>query len=205
MNNLIKSVLGFSNLSINDKVTKAQNIKDSMQSSGYLPASSMPITYPAIQTLITNLHNASVVASNGNTADTVYMHEQERVLLSAFIFLKAHIELTANNTTTPNAIITAAGLQIAVNGGNNGVTELTLNAIGNGKLQVSVPRQANEKAFVYEYSTDGGTTWLELISSSLSKVTLTNQTPGSNISVRYYSISKTGKSAYSQVKTAIIV
>ncbi len=205
MNNLIKSVLGFSNLSINDKVTKAQNIKDSMQSSGYFPASSMPITYPAIQTLITNLHNASVVASNGTTADTVYMHEQERVLLSAFNFLKAHIELVANNTTTPNAIITAAGLQVAVNGGNNGVTELTVNAIGNGKLQVSVPRQTSEKAFVYEYSTDGGTTWLELISSSLSKVTLSNQTPGSNISVRYYSISKTGKGAYSQTKSAIIV
>ena len=205
MNNLIKSVLGFSNLSINDKVTKAQNIKDSMQNSGYFPASGMPITYPSIQILITNLHNASVVASNGTTADTVYMHEQERVLLSAFNFLKAHIELTANNTTTPNAIITAAGLQVAVNGGNNGVTELTLSAIGNGKLQVSVPRQANEKAFVYEYSTDGGNTWLELISSSLSKVTLSNQTPGSNISVRYYSISKTGKGAYSQVKSAIIV
>ena len=205
MNNLIKSVLGFSNLSINDKVTKAQNIKDSMQSSGYFPASSMPITYPAIQTLITNLHNASVVASNGTTADTVYMHEQERVLLSAFNFLKAHIELVANNTTTPNAIITAAGLQVAVNGGNNGVTDLTLNAIGNGKLQVTVPRQASEKAFVYEYSTDGGNTWLELISSSLSKVTLSNQTPGSNISVRYYSISKTGKGAYSQTKSAIIV
>ncbi len=56
MNNLIKSVLGFSNLSINDKVTNAQNIKDSMQNNGYFQASSKPITYPAIQTLITNLY-----------------------------------------------------------------------------------------------------------------------------------------------------
>ncbi len=131
------------------------------------------------------------------------MHEQ--VLLSAFNFLKAHIELTANNTTTPNAIITTAGLQVAVNGGNNGVTDLILNAIGNGKLQVSVPSQASKKAFVYEYITDGGTIWLELISSSLSKVTLSNQTPGSNIPVSYYSISETGKGAYSQEKSAIIV
>ena len=205
MNNITKSVLGFSSLSINDKVTKAQNIKDSMQSSGYFPASSMPIMYPALQTLITNLHNASVVASNGTAADTVYMHEQERVLLSAFNFLKAHIELVANNTTTPSAIITAAGLQVAVNGGNNGITELTLNALGNGQLQVRVPRQASEKAFTYEYSTDGGTTWLELITSSLSKVSLTNQTPSATIYVRYLSISKTGKSAYSQVKSIIVL
>jgi hypothetical protein len=189
---------------VNDKVTKAQNIKDSMQNSGYFPASSMPMTYPVIQTLITNLHNASVAASNGTTADTVYMHEQERVLLSAFNFLKAHIELTANNTTTPNAIITAAGLQVSVNGGFNGVSELTLNAIGNGKLQVSIPRQTGEKAFTFESSTDG-ITWAEFASSTVTKVTLSSQTPGSTVYVRYYAISKTGKGAYSQVKSAIIV
>ena len=204
MNNLIKSVLGLSNLSINDKVTKAQNIKDSMQSSGYFPASSMPITYPAIQTLITNLHNAAVAASNGTTADTVFMHEQERVLVSAFNFLKAHIELVANNTTTPNAVITAAGLQVSVNGGNNGVSELTLNAIGNGKLQVSVPRQTGEKAFTFESSTDG-TTWVEFASSTVTKVTLAGQTPGSTIYIRYYAINKTGKTAYSQSKSAIVI
>jgi hypothetical protein len=205
MTPFLKSVLGLSNLPPADKVIKSQSIKDAMQSSGNFLASSMPITYPSIQTIITNLHNATVAASNGTTADTVFMHEQERILVSAFNFLKAHVEMVANNTTNPATIITSAGMQVAINGGNNAVSELTLNATGNGKLQVSVPRQTGEKAFVYEYSVDGGITWLELISSSLTKVTLSNQTPGSSISVRYYAISKTGKSAYSQIKSAIVV
>ena len=204
MNNLIKSVLGFSSLSINDKVTKAQNIKDSMQSSGYFPASSMPITYPAIQTVITNLHNASVVASNGTSADTVYMHEQERVLSSAFNFLKAHIELVANNSTVPSTIITAAGLQVAVLGGQNSVTELTLDALGNGNIKIRMPRQKGETAFIIESSTDN-ITWTEVLFSSNTTATLLNQVPVTTLYVRYSAISKAGKSASSQSKTVVVL
>jgi hypothetical protein len=43
------------------------------------------------------------------------------------------------------------------------------------------------------------------VASSLSKVTLANQTPGATIFVRYLAISKNGKGAYSQAKSAIIL
>lgn len=204
MKTIKKAALGFNNLTPEGKVLKAQSIKDSMQGSGNFPASSMPITYPAIQTIITNLHNSAVIASNGTTTDTSFMHEQERILVSAFNFLKAHVEFVANNNSDPATIIVSAGMQVAAIGGSNGVSELTLDALGNGILQVRVPRQTDEKAFIYEYSTDGNT-WIELASSSLTKVSLSNQTPGANIYVRYLAISKTGKSAYSQAKSAIIV
>ena len=205
MKTIVKAALGFSNLSPSEKVVKGQSIKDDMQNSGNFPASGMPITYPSIQTIITNLHNGTIAATNGTTTDTSVMHEQERILVSAFNFLKAHVEFVANAAIDPATVIISAGMQVATVGGANGVSVLTLDAMGAGKLQVRVPRQTDEKAFLYEYSTDGGTTWLELAYSSLSKVTLANQTPGATIFVRYLSISKTGKSAYSQAKSAIIV
>src|ERR1035437_5001238 len=117
MSGFKKSVLGLSALSPADKVIKTQNIKDSMQSSGNFPASNMPITYPAIQTLITNLHNAIVAASNGLPTDTAYMHEQEHLVQSAYNFIKAHIEFVANaNSSNVDSIITSAGLQVATLG-----------------------------------------------------------------------------------------
>ena len=204
MKTIVKAALGFSNLSPSDKVVKGQSIKDGMQSSGYFPASSMPITYPSIQTIITNLHNATIAATNGTATDTSIMHEQERILVTAFNFLKAHVEFVANAATDPATVIVSAGMQVSVTGGYNAVNELTIDALGSGKLQIRVPRLTNEKAFVYEYSTDN-TTWVELTYSSLSKVTLANQTPGVTIYVRYFSISKTGKSAYSAVKSAMVV
>ncbi len=199
-----KAALGFNNLSPEGKVIKAQSIKDGMQSSGNFPATSMPITYPVIQTIITNLHNSTVAASNGTTTDTSFTHEQERILVSAFNFIKAHVEFVSNNTADAATVIVSAGMQVAITGGANGVSELTLDALGNGTLQVRVPRQTGEKSFVYEYSADG-TTWVELTMSSLTKVALANQTPGSTIYVRYFGISKTGKSAYSQSKNAIVL
>ena len=204
MNTIVKAVLGLSTLSAADKVIKGQSIKDGMQNSGNFPASGMPITYPSIQSIITNLHTAVVTASAGNVSDTNNMHEQERILVSAFNLLKAHVEFVANNSTDPATIITSTGMQVATTGGNNSVSELTLDAIGNGSLQVRVPRQTNEKAFAFEYSTNG-TTWQEFTSSSLTKVTLPNQVLGSTVYVRYSPISKNGKGAYSQIKNAIIV
>lgn len=201
----IRALLGLTNLSPADKVVAAQNIKDSMQSSGNFPASSMPLSYPTLQTYITNLHQAIIAAINGTPSDTAYMHEQEHILVSALNFLKAHVEYIANaNSANTNSIITSAGMQIASTGGNNAVSELTLEATGNGKLQIRVPRQTNEKAFVFESSADG-VTWVEFASNSLTKITLSNQTPGSLVYIRFAAISKTGKGGYSQPKSAIVV
>lgn len=76
--------------------------------------------------------------------------------------------------------------------------------MGNGELQISVPRSAGEAAFVYQYSDDGGTTWQEFVSSKLATVTLKNQIPASTLHFRFAPIAKT-KGAFSQSKSAIVL
>jgi hypothetical protein len=158
MKTRVRVAMKLNSLSAEGKVVKAQSIKDAMQGSGNFAASSMPISYPTLQTLITNLHASVVAADNGTTTDTSHMHEQERILISAFNFIKAYVEMVANNAIDPTTVISSAGMQVAINGGPNAVTELTLDALGNGTLQVRIPRLTDEKAFVFESSTDG-TTW----------------------------------------------
>jgi hypothetical protein len=202
---LLKAILGLSKLSPADKVIKAQNIKDSMQSSGNFLASNMPITYLILQTLITDLHNAIIAAANGTPTDTAYMHEQERMLVNAFNLIKSHVEMVANNNSANAAsIITSAGMQVATLGGSNAVSELTLEALGNGKIKIRIPRQTGEKAFIFESSTDN-ITWTEVLFSSTTTVTLSNQTPVSTIYIRYSAISKTGKGASSQSKSVVVL
>ena|SRR3989344_5983994 len=102
----------------------------------------------------------------------------------------------------PATVIISAGLQVASQGGSNGVTELTLSA--DGKLTIRVPRGKNEKAFVYETSSDGAT-FSKAASSSLTKITINNLIAASTIYVRYYAISKIGESAVSQAKSVIVL
>ncbi len=202
---LLKAILGLSKLSPADKVIKAQNIKDSMQSSGNFLASNMPITYLILQTLITDLHNAIIAAANGTPTDTAYMHEQERMLVNAFNLIKSHVEMVANNNSANAAsIITSAGMQVATLGGSNAVSELTLEALGNGKIKIRVPRQTGEKAFIFESSTDN-ITWTEVLFSSNTTITLSSQIPVSTIYIRYSAISKTGKGASSQSKSVVVL
>ncbi len=205
MSQITKATIGLNKLSPADKVSKAQAIKDTMQASGNFPPAGMPITYAVVQTAITNLQNAILLAVNtNNPTNTANMHEQERVLISTFNFVKAHVEFVANKNIAPATIITSAGMQVALAGGANAVTELTLDTLGGGVVQVRIPRLANEKAFVIETSTDG-TTWLQANMSTLTKLKLTNLTAVTTLYVRYYAISKTGKGTISQVKTITVV
>jgi hypothetical protein len=202
---MTKATIKFGSLSPSDKVLKAQAIKDAMLASGNFPAGNMPITYVAIQTVINNLKTAIAAAAaiNKSPNDTAKLHEQERILVTAFNFIKAHVEFEANNATDPASIITSAGMQVAPFGGTNAVTELTLDALGNGTINIRVPRAIGEKAFIIEKSVDGNT-WVEAITSSLTKIKLTGLTPSTTVYIRYYAISKTGKTAASQAKTVIV-
>jgi hypothetical protein len=205
MSNKLKAVLGLSILTPEAKVTRAQGIKDDMQASGNFPNAQMPVTYTVIQSLIDNLHNAIIATNAGTVTSTSDMHEQERMLITAFNLVKAHVEYVANLTTDAGTVITSAGMQVLqIGGGGNGVSELTLDAMGNGSVMVRVPRGTGEKAFVYEMSADN-VSFTKVTSSSLVKITISGRTPGSTLYVRYYSISNNGEGATSQVKSVIVV
>ncbi len=176
-----------------------------MQASGNFPSNEMPITYSSLQTLVDNLHTAILATNSGSTSSTSNMHEQERMLVNGFNFIKSHVEYTSNNSLDPPTMITSAGMQVSTTGGaNNGVTELTLSADGNGKITIRIPRGKDEKAFVFETSTDG-IGFSKATSSSLTKVSIAGLTAATTVYVRYYAISKTGEGAVSQAKSVIVL
>lgn len=201
----MKVALNMSSQTPDGKVTLGQNIINSIvAATNYFPAASLPLPPASVTTAINSLHNAIITAGSGTQGGVSNMHEKERIVVSIFNVFKAYVEMTANNTTDPKTVIEAAGMTVAKSGGNNAVSELTVSPLGNGVLQVSVPRGAGEKAFIYFYSNDGGNTWTEFECSYLTSVQLKNQTPASTLQFKYAPIGKT-KGAYSQVKTAIVL
>lgn len=204
MNSKQKVALKLSGLTPESKVTKAQGILDAMQASGNFPASDMPISYTKLQSAIDNLHNAILATNSGTPLATSAMHDAERVLINYFNVIKAHVEMLANSLPDAVSVILSAGMQVVVNGGPNAVSELTLEAAGAGNVVVRVPRGKDEKAFVFEISTDG-TNFSKLRSSTLTKITIGGYAPGSTISMRYYAIVKTGDTPVSAAKSIMVV
>jgi hypothetical protein len=200
---IYKAALGLSTLNPDGKVTRAEVISAAMLASGNFPAATMPISYVVLGNLKTNLHTAIVAAANGVPGSTSHMHEQERILISAFNMVRAFVEQAANNNADPKTIIESAGMTVISTSGNTPVTELTLTPKGNGVIQINVPRNSGEAAFVYQYSTDA-VTWTEFAMSKLATVELQNQNPASILNIRFAAIGKT-KGAFSQPKSVIVL
>jgi hypothetical protein len=200
---VFKAALGLRALNPDAKVTRVAFMSTSMQASGNFPAAIMPVSYGTQATLKTNLDNAVVAAGSGAPGSVSHMHEQERLLISAWNFIKAHVENVANASADPKTVIESAGMTVVVNPGSSPVTELTLTATGNGTVSVSVPRNTGEAAFEFQYSTDG-TVFTEFASSKLATVELKNQTPGATIYFRFAAIGKS-KGGYSQAKSVIVL
>jgi hypothetical protein len=204
MSTKVRAALKMSSLTPDGKVTKAQGVVDNMQASGNFPANDMPISYTRLQAFINNLHDSILATNSGSPGSISNMHEQERILVNAFNFIKSHVEYVANNTLDPATVIVSAGMQVAVVGGGSTVTELTLETSGNGKITVRVPRASTDKAFAFETSLDGST-FTKATSSSLSKVTIGTWAPATTVYIRYYGIGKTGETAVSQAKSIIVL
>ena len=150
------------------------------------------------------LNDAIVTAKSGTQGTVSQMHETERVVLSVFNLIKAYVELVANGTADPKSVIESAGLSVITSGGNAAVSELTLSALGNGVVELTVPRNKGEASFIYQYSSDGGTTWQEFEQSKLATVLLKGQTPGTTLHFRFAAVGKT-KGAFSQAKSVMVV
>lgn len=205
MNLKLKAALNMSSLSPDGKVTLGQNIINSIVAAPtYFPTTSLPLPLASATAALNNLHNSILATASGAQGSISNMHEKERIVVSMFNVLRAYIEMQANNTTDPQTVIEAAGMTVNKGGGNSAVAELTIIPLGNGVMQVSVPRNTGEKAFVYYYSSDGGNTWLEFECSALATVELKNQTPASTLQFKYAPITKT-KGGFSQVKSAIVL
>lgn len=205
MSTKFKAALKMSNMSPDDKVTTGTNIVNSITAApAYFPASSLPIPLASLTACVNNLHTAILGTASGTAGSISNMHEKERILLSMFGVLRAWVEMQANNTADPKTVIEAAGMTAVQGNGGSSVTELTITALGNGEMQVSVPRSTGEAAFIYEYSGDGGTTWAEFTCSKLATVSLKGQTPASTLLFRYTPIGKT-RGATSQSKSAIVL
>ncbi len=201
-----KAVLGFSKLSPEQIIVKAQSIDDSMQNSGNFPDATRPIKYAASQAIITSARNAVVAATNGTASDTSYMHEQIKLLMMTYNLIKAYVEITAHSYTNPDSIILSAGMTVAVYGGQNAVSDLTLDAVGNGTIQIRVPRTPADKAFCFEMAlANDPNNWQIIGYNSLAKFDLKNQTPGTNILIRFAAIGKTGMGAFSNSKQIMVI
>ncbi len=152
----------------------------------------------AVTAAVNSLQSAEQSALARTKGAVATRNEQRTALVSLLQHLKAYIQVTADaNAENATSIIESAGVAVrkepvrkprvfaAKPGANSGTVELVTAAAG---------RRAS---YEWQFSTDGGKTWVSAPSTLQAKTTVTGLTAGTTVAFRFKSVVKAGESDWS--------
>ncbi len=179
-------------------ITYARTVVTRMTGNPYFPVPAP--TLAAVTTAIDDLEVAEKAALSRTKGAVATRNEKRAVLLGLLKQLCAYVQGIANaDATNGPAIIESAGLAVrktvtrkprvfaAKPGSLSGVAKLVAASAG--------PRSS----FEWEYSTDGGKTWIAAPATVQAKTEIPGLTPGATVQFRYRTVTpKAGQGDWSQ-------
>ena len=120
--------------------------------------------------------------------------------------LVAYVETVANaNPATAAAVINSAGMVVKKQPlhAKNDVNFRKNTASGSVVVMARVGSRLKQ-SHEWEYSTDGGKTWLPLPPTTQAKITITGLTPGSTVQVKHRAITKAGPSLWTDAASSLV-
>ena len=177
-------------------ITYAMRIVTAMTGNPAFPAPVPQLA--AVTAAVTSLQTAEQAALARTKGAVATRNEQRTALVSLLQHLKAYIQVTADaNAENATSIIESAGVAVrkepvrrprvfaAKPGANSGTVELVTAAAG---------RRAS---YEWQFSTDGGKTWVSAPSTLQAKTTVTGLAAGTTVEFRFKSVVKAGESDWS--------
>ena len=73
-----------------------------------------------------------------------------------------------------------------------------------GAAPISICPAGPRSAYLWEYSLDGGKTWIAAPATLQAKTTIAGLTPGATVQFRYQPVSKTGEGDWSQIVSFLV-
>jgi hypothetical protein len=83
-------------------------------------------------------------------------------------------------------------------------SDLSVKGLASGSVKVIAKALKGAAANDFEYSTDGGKTWIAVPTSTKASTTITGLVPGTAVTYRHRPITKSGPGDWSQTVTAIV-
>jgi hypothetical protein len=177
-------------------VTYASRIVTCMTGNAAFP-SPVP-TLAEVTAAITSLQAAESAALARTKGAVTTRNEQRAVLVALLRHLQAYIQVQADaGGDNAASIIESAGVAVrktpvrkprvfaAKPGANSGTVDLVTAAAG------------QRASYEWQYSADGGKTWVTVPATLQAKTTVTGLTPGATVEFRFKSVVKTGESDWS--------
>jgi hypothetical protein len=162
-------------------------------------------TLATVTAAITDLDTAETAAKARTRGAAAVRNDKRAALVKLLEQLKAYIQKQADaNLESAAATIQSAGVSVKKPSTHGKRVFAAKVGAVIGSVKVTAERVAARAGYEWQYSTDGGKTWVSAPTTLQAKTTVTGLTPGATVSFRYRTVTKTGEGDWSQ-PTAILV
>lgn len=185
-------------------ITLAQNIVKGISGNSSTFTSPLP-TMAAVTAAINDLSSAETAALGRAKGAVATRNEKRTVLVALLEQVRAYVQAVADATPENGAsIIESAGLAIRKAPTHPARTFTAKAGAVSGSVKLYAESVGHRSAYLWEYSVDGGKTWVTTPASLQAKTTISGLTPGQTVQFRYQPVSKTGPGDWSQTVSIIV-
>jgi hypothetical protein len=162
-------------------------------------------TLAAVMAAINELQIAETAALSRIKGAVVLRNEKRTALIGVLEELRAHIQAIADvETTNAASIIESAGVAVRKTPTRHARAFTAKPGSVSGVAKVVAVSAARRAAYDWQYTTDGGKTWITAPSTLQAKTTIVGLVPGSTVQFKYRAVTKTGEADWSQPVSLMI-
>ncbi len=184
-------------------VTYARGIVTAMTGNAGFPSPVPPLA--AVTTAIDDLQTAETIAQTRVKGSITARNDKREVLVTLLQQLRGYIQTTADaNAETSATLIESAGISVRKTPVRAQRIFTAKASAVSGSADLVAPGAGNRAFFEWEYSTDGGKTWITAPATVRAKTTVTGLTPATTVLFRYRTVTKTGEGDWSQPVSLIV-
>jgi hypothetical protein len=177
-------------------IVVAQNIEKKMTGNPTFPS---PIpTLAAFGTAINDLQAAETLALGRAKGAVALRNEKRTVVVGMIQQLRSYVQSVADlDGTNAASIITSAGFAFRKTPTRPPRVFHAKPGPVSGTADIVAPSAARRASYEWQYSTDGGKTWVTLPPTLQAKTSIAGLTPGSSAEFKYRAVTKTGAADWS--------
>jgi hypothetical protein len=174
----------------------AQNIQKKMTGNPSFPT---PIpTLAEFGTAIADLQSAETLALGRAKGAVTLRNEKRTVVVGMIQQLRTYVQSVADlDGTNAASIITSAGFAVRKTPTRTARVFHAAPGPVSGAAAIVAPSAGRRASYEWQYSTDGGKTWLTLPPTLQAKTSIAGLTPGSSAEFKYRAVTKTGADDWS--------
>jgi hypothetical protein len=177
-------------------IVYAEGILKAMTGNPHFPSPVPPLT--ALSGALADLQSAETAALARTKGAVATRNAKRAALVGLLQHHRAYVQSQADaSPEVAPAIIESAGMAVKKVPTHSPRVFSAKPGTVSGAVKVVAPLAARRSSYEWEYSTDGGKTWVALPPTLQARTTVTGLTPGSSAQFRYRAVTKAGAADWS--------